>query len=263
MSEKSIAKLKEALNCDLTDYQSIPFWSWNNEMDEAELVKQIEDMKSVGIGGFIMHARLGLKTDYLGEKWFSCIDACLKKAKELHMNAWVYDENGWPSGFVGGKMLENHDYRAQFLQYQVEDHFDPEAFCVFKKAKKGYTRIFKAECGVAEYHSVYLMTSPANTDILNPEVVDEFIRQTHEEYYKRFGESFGKELAGFFTDEPQYYRWATPYTRVAADPFRERYGEDIRDGLIYLFVTIWKISIGAAESPMRSTPWAVWRRSSP
>ena len=67
MSENSIKKLKAALDCDLTDYQSIPFWSWNNELDEEELTRQIEDMKSVGIGGFIMHARTGLKTEYLGE----------------------------------------------------------------------------------------------------------------------------------------------------------------------------------------------------
>jgi len=236
MSENSIKKLKEALTCDLTDYQSIPFWSWNNELDENELTRQIEDMKSVGIGGFIMHARTGLKTEYLGEKWFSCIDACLKKARELHMNAWVYDENGWPSGFVGGKMLENHDWRARFLEYKVNQDFDGEAFCVFEKTENGFVRLFDKKDGVAEYHCVYLRVSPANTDILNPEVVDEFIRETHEEYYKRFPESFGRELVGFFTDEPQYYRWGTPYSPTAEAVYSETYNEDIKDGLVYLFV---------------------------
>lgn len=94
-------KLKQALSGKLKEYRSIPFWSWNNYLDEAELCRQIEEMKSAGIGGFIMHARTGLKEEYLGEKWFSCIGACLQKAKELGMEAWVYDENGWPSGFVG------------------------------------------------------------------------------------------------------------------------------------------------------------------
>ena len=151
MSEKAIEKLKNALDSDLTDYQSIPFWSWNNELDEKELVKQIEDMKSVGIGGFIMHARTGLKTEYLGEKWFSCIRACLQKARELHMNAWVYDENGWPSGFVGGKMLENEAWRAQFLRYEVRADFDPEAYCVYKDTPSGYVRISTPEDSVKEY----------------------------------------------------------------------------------------------------------------
>ena len=65
-------------------YRPIVFWSWNNELDEGELLRQIDEMYSVGIGGFIMHARTGLKTEYLGEKWFKCIDVCLKKAKLLY-----------------------------------------------------------------------------------------------------------------------------------------------------------------------------------
>ena len=55
----------------------------------------------------------------------------------------------------------------------------------------------------------------------------EFIKVSYEPYSERFG----NEITGFFTDEPQFYRWATPYT-----PCAERYFEDIRDGLIWLFV---------------------------
>ena len=237
MTKKPTDKLIRALSGDLTDYQSIPFWSWNNELDEAALVQQIEDMKSVGIGGFIMHARIGLKTEYLGEKWFSCVDACLKKARELHMNAWVYDENGWPSGFVGGKLLETVDFRAQFVEYEVKDFFDEEAFCVFRREQDDYVRIHAGDTA-DEYHCVYLRTSPANTDILNPEVMAEFIRQTHEEYYKRFPESFGKELKGFFTDEPQCYRAKTAYSRFIRDEYQRAYGEDVCDSLIHLFTSV-------------------------
>ncbi len=223
--------LKERLSGDLGEYKSIPFWSWNNFLDEAVLIKQIEDMHEAGIGGFIMHARTGLKDEYLGEKWFSCIDACLKKAKELGMEAWVYDENGWPSGFVGGKLLETEAYRARFLEYAVGE-FDKSAYaCFIEDEGKGYVRVESPCAGVSKYHNVYLRVSPANTDILNPDVVAAFIQETHEKYYERFQESFGKELVGFFTDEPQFYRWATPYT-----PMLEKYFDDIRDGLIWLFV---------------------------
>ena len=234
--DKSTAKLRECFQTDLTDYQAIPFWSWNNELDESRLVQQIEDMKSAGIGGFIMHARTGLTTEYLGEKWFSCVEACLNKAKELGMNAWIYDENGWPSGFVGGKLLEKEEYRAQFLRYEVKDEFDAEAFGVYVETQTGYQRIFAAQQGVEKYHCVYRLTSPANTDILDPAVVDAFIEMTHEEYYKRFKDSFGKELVGFFTDEPQYYRAETPFPRLIAKEFKERFNEDVVDGLVYLFL---------------------------
>ncbi len=236
MSDSAIKKLKKALEGDLTEYGSIPFWSWNNELCEEELCRQIEDMKAAGMGGFIMHARTGLKTEYLGEKWFSCIGACLSKARELGMRAWVYDENGWPSGFVSGKLLEDETMRAKFLTYEVKDFFDGEAFGVYEKRERGFARLEAPRAGLTEYHCVYLRVSPANTDILDPRVVDAFIRETHEEYYRRFSESFGRELSGFFTDEPQYYRWGTPYTPVAEEPYRERYGEDIREGLVYLFV---------------------------
>ncbi len=228
-------ELKRVLEQEHKEYKSMPFWSWNNELDEENLVAQIEDMHRAGIGGFIMHARTGLKTEYLGEKWFSCIEACLKKAKALDMEAWVYDENGWPSGFVGGKLLEREEFLAQFLTYEVKDRFDADAFVVYEKNEDGYAVIDGAREGVKEYHTLYLRTSPANTDILNPDVVDAFIQETHEEYYKRFPDSFGKELVGFFTDEPQYYRWNTPYSKCVAAEF-DKEGLDVKSGLIYLFV---------------------------
>ena len=46
-------------------YQCIPFWSWNDELDEKGLVEQVEWMNENGVGGFFMHARGGLKTEYL------------------------------------------------------------------------------------------------------------------------------------------------------------------------------------------------------
>ncbi len=235
--EKQVKKLQKLIETeDLSAYKAVPFWSWNNSLDKSVLVSQIEDMHKAGMGGFIIHARTGLTTEYLSEEWFACVDVCLRKAKELHMNAWIYDENGWPSGFVGGKLLERKEYLAQFLEYSVKPNYDPDAFCVYKKTEEGYIRVYQSSEDLSEYHHIYLRTSPANTDILNPNVVEEFIQLTHEEYYKRFADSFGAELVGFFTDEPQYYRWGTPFTRFAVEPYKEKYGTDIEDGLIFLFI---------------------------
>ena len=105
----------ETIKNDFRHYRSIPFWSWNNKLDPEELRKQIREMKEVGLGGFIMHARTGLITEYLSEEWFDCVRVCLDEAKLLGMDAWVYDENGGPSGFVGGKLLENPDNLAQYV----------------------------------------------------------------------------------------------------------------------------------------------------
>ena len=93
MNAQLLDKLKNVPN----EYKSIPFWSWNNHLDEKYLVKQIRDMKAADIGGFIMHARTGLKDEYLGEKWFSCIEACLKEAKRLKMDAQTDFERVQPT----------------------------------------------------------------------------------------------------------------------------------------------------------------------
>ena len=226
----------EIIRNDFRDYRAIPFWSWNNRLDPEELKKQIREMKEVGLGGFIMHARTGLLTEYLSEEWFECVRVCLDEAKRLGMNAWMYDENGWPSGFVGGKLLENPDNLAQYLTCETCEDFDSAAFCVFVREGKGYRRVSASE-GKGSYRAVYLHSSPANTDILNPEVVTQFIECTYEQYYKRFGDRFGKEFVGFFTDEPQYFRWSTPYTRVARQAYLEAYGKDLVEELIWLFDT--------------------------
>ena len=231
-SRNFFAKLTELDN---KEYSPVVFWSWNNLLDRTELIRQIQEMHDKQLGGFIIHARTGLKTPYLGEEWFECVEACLKKARELELNVWIYDENGWPSGFVGGKLLENYDFRARFLTYKVNKNFDENAYAVYV-CRNGMPVLVSGQIlGVEEYHTIYLNVSPANTDILNPDVVDAFIKETHEKYFERFRDSFGRELVGFFTDEPQYYRNETPFTPLLEKDYFSRYGMDVREGLIYLF----------------------------
>lgn len=219
-----------------SEYAPIPFWSWNNRLEKDKLLAQIRDMKAAGMGGFIIHARTGLTTEYLSEEWFALVEACLDEAKALGMNAWIYDENGWPSGFVGGRLLEEEENLAPYLVKEERTEFDETAFAVFEKTGAGLRRLQKGEVsGDGIYHTVYVRRSPANTDILEPKVVDKFLALTHEEYYRRFSERFGKELVGFFTDEPQYFRWATPFSYAVAELWKKEYGEDIADRIIDLF----------------------------
>ena len=81
-----------------SEYRAKPFWSWNGKLDREELLRQVEVLHGMGFGGFFMHSRTGLRTEYLGEEWFECVRACALKAKEFGMEAWLYDEDRWPSG---------------------------------------------------------------------------------------------------------------------------------------------------------------------
>ena len=102
-------------------YRPVPFWSWNDKLNTAETERQVELMDKAGIGGFFMHARGGLQSEYMGEEWFRNIKAAAMKAKEASMYAWAYDENGWPSGFGNGKVNGmGVEYQQKYLRISKE-----------------------------------------------------------------------------------------------------------------------------------------------
>ncbi len=88
-------------------YRGKPFWSWNGELDEKELIRQVGVMREMGFGGFFMHSRSGLITEYLGDEWFRLINAVADEGARQGMEVWLYDEDRWPSGSAGGKATED------------------------------------------------------------------------------------------------------------------------------------------------------------
>ena len=166
-----------------------------------------------------------------------CIVACAKEAEKLDMKAWVYDENGWPSGFVGGKLLKEENNRDKYILTREGD-YDGSATVSYLVTQDELVRISKPDASIenAIYLNVYIHTAVSTVDILNPKVVKQFLTMTHEAYKERFGKKFSDKIKGFFTDEPQYHRWHTPYTDMIAKYWEEQYGEDILDSLGLLFV---------------------------
>ena len=221
------------------DYRSLPFWSWNDKLEKEKLIDQIHWMNENGMGGFFMHARSGLMTEYLSEDWMQCIETCVDEAEKLGMKAWIYDENGWPSGFVGGKLLEEEKNRDKYILVK-EGAYDAEATVSYLLTEEKLMRVSGAEVVTKaeddRYLNLYIHTSVSTADILNPDVVKQFLTLTHQAYKERFGDNFSEKIEGFFTDEPQYYRNATSYTDMVAQYWQEQYGEDILDNLGLLFV---------------------------
>ena len=225
-------ELRELLKGNLQQYQSIPFWSWNDRLEPDRLRRQIRDMKAAGIGGFFMHARGGLMTEYLGDEWFDAVEASIDEARRQGMDAWCYDENGWPSGFAGMKLLEDKKNWEHYITFSEIDEFDQEAMACYVLRDHRLVRVYS---GAAEY-AVYDHQNSSVVDILNPAIVRKFLDLTHEKYYERFSQAFGKSMAGFFTDEPQYFRWDTGYSPCIRSAYRQQYGEDLLDVLGALFV---------------------------
>lgn len=238
VKDKSLLKLSWLIDqlqqeSKIREYRSIPFWSWNDELKSDKLVQQIEWMKEQGFGGYFMHARGGLTTEYLGDEWFKAVADCIDAGERLGMQSWAYDENGWPSGFVGGKLLQDENNRDEFLEFTT-GAYDDAAFVSYKIEGEELVRV-SVGADDGEYLNIYKKKSNSTVDILNPDVVDKFLALTHEEYKARLGDKF-KSLKGFFTDEPQYYRWAHPYTEMLPKAYYEKYSEDLLDGLGLMFL---------------------------
>ena len=57
------------------EYRGTPFWSWNCKLDVGQLERQIDVLREMGFGGFHMHSRTGLETDYLGDEFMAAVKA--------------------------------------------------------------------------------------------------------------------------------------------------------------------------------------------
>ena len=199
-------------------YRPIPFWSWNEKLDVEETKRQIRMMDEAGIGGYFMHARGGLATEYMGEEWFENIKASIEEGDKLGMHSWAYDENGWPSGFGGGKV------NGLGVEYQQKSlHCEP-----FAEDNKNADNTILVKDGVRYFYRV----NEFYVDTLDKKVIKKFIDEIYAKYYEKFGSAFD----GFFTDEPQILRGdGYPWSFILEESFKERYGYSLIDNLDMLF----------------------------
>ncbi len=242
-------------------YREAPFWSWNGVLDAAEARRQIDEMAAGGWGGFFMHARPGLVTQYMGKKWMEVVKASVAHAKKLKMCAYLYDENRWPSGFAGGAVpKKGAKYRGKWLilsenLLEKGPRFKPIAS--FRLDSGGKAVRLPQDCAAdtgkgtgATYH-LYQYTmglgdawfqGACYVDLLDPDVTREFIAQTHEKYKAAVGKDFGKTIPAIFTDEPSLPRlssspWpALPWTPSLPRVFKDRRGYDIIPHVLSLFL---------------------------
>jgi hypothetical protein len=231
------------------EYRSLPFWAWNDKLDTSLLKHEIDEFKKAGVGGYFMHARGGLQTEYLSEEWMEAVRTCIEENKKNGMNSWIYDEVGWPSGFAGGIVTALGDeYHARGLDMIVvenldalKEHDNVLGIYVYD-SMANHIRILdttKTDENIGEYEKLIIIkhiSSPFYIDVLNEKVVKAFIECTHEEYYKVFKDEFGTGLKGFFTDEPRLSVKDIPWSYILCEKFTEKYKYNIIEKLPALFI---------------------------
>ncbi|MCU6794122.1 glycosyl hydrolase [Paenibacillus sp. WQ 127069] len=269
----TLPELRERFNQPPAEYRSLPFWAWNDELQQEELTRQIKDMKAQGMGGFFMHSRDGLETPYMGPEWMEAIRESVAQAEQQGMKAWLYDEDRWPSGSAGGQVPAIGDeHRSKGLTIEVaRGSFQPDgAIVAVFKAAIDDMKLLRCEqlqlpeiAGPAPQTAAVLaedevllvfrveVSAPsewfndqAPPDSMNPDTVRAFIDSTYEVYKAEIGEQFGRTIAGIFTDEPSVHdrhstytagRGWIPWTSTFPAYFADKRGYDILELLPYIF----------------------------
>ena len=223
-------------------FRPAPFWSWNDELNPEELREQIRGMHDAGIGGFFMHARSGLRTEYMGDRWMECVKACVDEARKLNMDPWLYDENGWPSGFGAGVVNRmGEKYQQKYLRMRTVEAKDATAskYTLGFYSKDGTTRLdANALPKEGTFLELFYEVNPYYVDNMDAEVVRAFLDCTHEHYAATLTPEEMKTIRGVFTDEPQLSRKGIPWSLVLPDEYRNAYQRDIFDELPNLFMDI-------------------------
>ena len=255
-------------------WRGAPFWALNGELEPEEIRRQIRKFKSCGLGGFFLHARTGLRTPYLSERFFEAVEAAVDEAEKCGMQAWLYDEDRYPSGACGGKVTKDPQHRAKgiFLEevsacdvgkYQFPERVAAVFSAVIDEdSAHRVKRIFpeqRVEISPDEtllvFYTDTISCSPwyngyTYLDTLSKESVRRFIELTHESYKARLGSGFGKVIPGIFTDEPRYgflinqpvwdteTRLALPWTEGLTEDFSKRYNYDFTDRLVEYFFDV-------------------------
>lgn len=252
-----------------SEYRAAPFWSWNAKLEKDQLERQIGYMKQMGFGGFHMHPRTGLDTEYLGDEFMEMVRACCDKAESEQMLAWLYDEDRWSSGPAGGKVTKHKKFRRKRLMVFAEDknwntpkeqaidegvpyllscydvRLDKEGFL------SDYRRIGINDEALGTKWYAYVVNEAESSwfngqtyvDAMDAEAMREFIDVTYERYNEVISDRFDKSVPAIFTDEPNVdhehtnsipdpeYKGRIMYgwSRFFEEEYQKMFGSDILD----------------------------------
>lgn len=224
------------------EYRAAPFWAWNCDLNKDLLLREIDQMKRMGMGGFHMHVRTGMSTMYLSDGFMQLIRDCVDKAKEERMRAYLYDEDRWASGAAGGYVTREERYRARYLLFTTVSYEQAEenpASVPVDSPRTGKGRLLARyavrlndEGELAEYRLLkdgqqadaaetawyaYLeiekespwFNNQTYVNTLDKKAIERFVEITHERYKEVVGNEFGGAVQSIFSDEPQFSRKTT------------------------------------------------------
>jgi hypothetical protein len=267
------------------EYGLVLWWFWNGDMTEADIQRDLEDMKAHGARSVLVFPYYGMSLEYLSPAYFERIRFAVQQAKRTGVRVWLMDEGSYPTGFVGGRITrERPDLGMRVLTagerftaregQQVALRRDDRTVAVIATHTGTGERRFLsgqapwvAPAGSWDVRTVRweFRTSPtrhANRagffkdtmfsmfDPLDPEGTKFFLDAVHEQYRKHIGDEFGKTVMGFMGDEPSVA--GLPWSPRFLEEFSKRKGYDLRPHLGFVF------GDAGADGKVRADYFDVW-----
>ncbi len=195
----------------------MPFWFWNDDLNEAELARQIADFEDHGVYGFIIHPRVGLPRDigWMSDRMLHFVRLAVEQAKRRGMYVLLYDEGMYPSGSSSGQVVAlNPEHHCRCLAKvdlgPGKEPALPEGQNLVAVVPRQDARRIAVVDRVVDAHirGIHYVgegpreDEPPAGDILNPEAVASFVRLVYDRYAEAVGDHFGETVLGIFTDEP-------------------------------------------------------------
>ncbi|MFO7958719.1 MAG: glycosyl hydrolase [Candidatus Brocadiia bacterium] len=221
----------------------VMFWIWNGEVNERRITEMLEQFAEQGVGGVFVHSRTGLLTEYLSDRWFELWEHSLRESARLGLECHIYDEDGFPSGNAGGRVFDECPDAAQQC-LRVSRYDDPGSVPGTDLVAAWRLKPDGAPEPVQDGNTVSNVAGPViaahwhrpqpgerrRPDLSRPKVTQTFLRLTHDEYARRFGEQFGHLIRYVFTDEPGIGAdRALPWSEYILAEFEQDHGYDLRE----------------------------------
>ncbi len=214
-----------------------PFWFWNGDQQEDELVRQIRLFHASGCKGMAIHARTGNRTPYLSDRWFALVRLMCVEAGKLGLKIWIYDEDGFPSGNAGCRVQkENPDFvqKSLLFGYGPSDPANP-AFAAFDPATWEPADEATLLPGTELLRFRHIRFD-RHVDTFHPEAGRCFVRLTHARYAEHLSEFFGNVIQAFYTDDECFTLGfgKIPWSEHLESEWSRRYGDSLRSHLAQL-----------------------------
>lgn len=240
-------------------YRPIPLWFWNDaQVEKGKAVEQFRNMLDKdGYGGCaILPFGSRFRPEYLSEEYMQLYGEIVKEARSSGAQMSIYDEYGFPSGSMGAingdgiprfmnkypdlsvKRLDKVEYDVHSgetftkplpqgkLMSAVAMEQDSRKIISLKKHIQDGTLTWDVPSGKWKVLCfVCVKDGDPNVDYLNPDAVELFIKEVHQQYADRFGNDFGSVITETFFDEPTMYRaQGRMWTPEFNEKFEKEYG---------------------------------------